>query len=138
MTVVKTELQQANEYICAALSADSELSAMVSGGIHLSAAPYGVDDPWIVFSALPGNDSLMSGGGILKANLSYTIKAVTRSGCASDIDPIASAIQRVLHATSKDGVLYCQRIQPYDRQYYDNGDFVCERGGIYDIRVQGV
>ena len=133
---MSTELSTAATFIYSKITGDAILSAAIGTRVYEDAAPRNTDYPCVVFSSIDPDDTVACGGNTVKSDLDYTIRVIDITSYA-EIDPLAERLKIVFHNTSDGNVIHCGRKRPFNRMYDLNNIRYYERGGVYEIMVQG-
>ena len=128
--------------ICAALSADAELSALMPGGVWYDVAAPGVDR-FVLVSMLTHEDQRGFGERGFEVFL-YLVKAVALGTNGADAKAAAARIDAVLEGAQLTATGYywtnCQRVERIRIKEFDDLSDVTwqHRGGHYEVWVQPI
>jgi len=134
--MLKTELQNIEEFIRAQLLGDGAITNMVGGRIYKNHAKHETEFPLIVFSYQQGSDIVSATGNRIITSAVYSVRAVAvlPSGTADLADRVAAEIDRLLDQRVYElpGLVYqVSRVSPITREYTIDGIDYEERGGLY-------
>jgi hypothetical protein len=130
------EIQIANEWLYATLSADAALMAIVSDRIYEYPAPKSATYPLVAFQFQDGQDLMVVNAMRVWSNLLYLVRGVSKSDSAVEVKNIADRIEAVLHRAGGSGVAACMREAPFRMVEVIDPVKYQHMGGLYRIYAQ--
>lgn len=139
---MSNEITIAQRWLWETLSADLTLISLVANRIYTGAGPQGVVYPYVFIQPYKADpDSLSMGGFRHRSYLEYIVQGVNNTSDEGELEPIADAIDVVLHARGNEPVtgggmvLICYRVAPF--AFSQDLDTVQYRrlGGRYRLEI---
>jgi hypothetical protein len=139
---MSTEITTGKKWIYNTLLANTSIVALVTNdgeiGIY---ADYARKVPCVVYQTYSiKEDTMAIGGGRVKSNIQFMVKAIDRSDNTSKVEQIASLIDQSLHKKSgiltEGTVISCIRRLPFNFIEKNPESTYQHLGGIYRLEIQ--
>ncbi|HLZ64388.1 MAG TPA: hypothetical protein VKR06_46250 [Ktedonosporobacter sp.] len=135
-----SEVMLGIEYLYAALSVDSALTALVPGGVWRGLADPGTATPFIVIAHQAGTDSIAFGAVRALTSMLYQAKVVGPANNSADLATAAARLDTLITTAVPIGISgglikSCYREQPLLVDETVTGEKWANIGGLYRIRV---
>jgi hypothetical protein len=139
------EASAASQYLIDYLSADSELSQLVSG-VWRKSVPINEPFPVIKIDRLDGDDLMVVGLHRVWADMTFLVRGIAHWEGSdqpdyTDVRAIGNRIDALLHdheATNAEVEVHSFRQEPFDDETMESGDLFLHDGGIYTVRARAV
>ena len=133
-----SELQKARIWLRAALLADTDLAALVSGRVYDTEMPPDARYPCVLFELYEADETQNVNRDVIFARPQYTVKGIDAAANWERAEQIADRIQAVLHKSAGDGVnvIGCVRENPFSFAESDGTRRYRHAGGVYRVFVK--
>ena len=136
----------AQDYLVEVLEADTELQAMLNGGVFLRSTPQTARFPVVKIDRQDSDDLMVIGLHRVWADMAFLVRGITHwEGQGrpdwTTVREIGDRIDTLLHdheGTNTDVEVHAYREEPWTDETVETGDLFLHVGGIYRVRARAV